>query len=107
MGIITLVLGSASALGFNVLDFVKILGMSVLDFFDFITNSVMMPIAAFTTCVLIMRVVGLKKIEDEVEASSAFKRKKMYRVFTKYLVPICLAVILFSSIANVFGWIQL
>ena len=34
------------------------LGLSVLDFFDFITNSVMMPIVAFCTCVFVGWVVG-------------------------------------------------
>lgn len=107
MGIFVIVLGSASALGFNVLSFVKIFGMSILDFFDFLTNSVMMPIAAFATCILITRVVTLKKVADEVESSSAFKRKKLYNFFMRYLVPICLFIILLSSIANVFGWISL
>lgn len=107
MGIFVIVMGSASALGFSVLDFVKIFGMNILDFFDFLTNSVMMPIAAFATCILIVRVVGLKKVAEEVEISSSFKRKKLYNFFMKYLVPICLFIILASSIANVFGWIKL
>lgn len=107
MGIFMIAMGTASALGFNVLDFVKIFGMSILDFFDFLTNSVMMPIAAFATCILIVRVVTLKKVADEVEITSAFKRKKLYNFFMKYLVPICLFIILVSSIANVFGWISL
>lgn len=107
MGGIILVFGSASALGFGVLDFVQILGMSILDFFDFLTNSVMMPIAALATCFLITRVVGLSAIAREVKQSSAFKRRKMYEMFMKYLAPICIAVILVSSIANVFGWISM
>ena len=37
-----------------------------LDFFDFLTNSVMMPIAAITTCLLVSRVIGVEKIEEEV-----------------------------------------
>ena len=46
IGIVIVILGSFSALGFGMLDFVQILGMSILDFFDFLTNSLMMPIAA-------------------------------------------------------------
>lgn len=107
MGGFMILLGSASALGFNVLDFIKPFGMSILDFFDFLTNSVMMPLAALATCILVLRVVKLRKIAEEVEISSAFKRKKMYNFFLKYLAPAFLIIILLSSIANVMGWISL
>lgn len=107
MGAIMVVFGSASALGFGVLDFVKLLGMSILDFFDFLTNSLMMPLAALATCLLITRVVGLDKIADEVEQSSNFKRKGMYKLFMRYLAPVCIVVILLSSVANVLGWISM
>lgn len=107
MGVLIILFGSASALGFGVLDFVTLLGMSILDFFDFLTNSLMMPVAALSTCILVTRVVGLKKIAQEVEQSSNFKRKKMYCIFMRYLTPVCIVIILFSSIANVFGWITM
>jgi len=107
MGGIMLALGSASALGFSVLSFVTVLGMSILDFFDFLSNSIMMPLAALSTCILIIRVVGFRAIAEEVEHSSAFRRKKMYNFFLKYLAPICIVVILLSSVANVMGWITL
>lgn len=107
MGVIILVLGSASALGFSSLDFVMLLGMSILDFFDFLTNSIMMPLAALATCFLITRVAGLDAIVREVEQSSDFRRKKMYCFFMKYLAPVCIGIILISSIANAFGWISM
>jgi len=107
MGVIIILLGVFSALGFGVWDFIAILGMSILDFFDFLTNSLMMPIAALATCFLVTRVVGLSRIEEEVAQSSAFKRRKMYHIFMKYLAPVCIIVILLSSVANVFGWITM
>lgn len=107
MGIGVIILGSFSALGFGALDFVTIFGMSILDFFDFLTNSLMMPIAAFATCILILRVVGLKMIAKEVEISSGFKRKRLYNFVMKYLAPVCLFIILASSIANAMGWIKM
>ena len=106
IGIIIVILGSFSALGFGMLDFVQILGMSILDFFDFLTNSLMMPIAALSTCILIVYVVGVDKIVEEVETSSKFKRKGIYKFFIKYLAPICILIILVSSIASVFGLIK-
>lgn len=104
---IMLILGSFSALGFGILDFIKIFGLSILDFFDFLTNSVMMPLAALATCILVVRVVGLDKIETEVCQSSKFKRKGVYRFVMKYLAPVFILVILISSIANVLGLINM
>ena len=56
VGVIMLALGTLSSLGYGPLAMVKIIGMQFLDFFDFLTNSVMMPIAAIATCLLVSRV---------------------------------------------------
>ena len=108
VGVIMILLGTLSSLGYGPLGFVKIIGMQFLDFFDFLTNSVMMPIAAIATCLLVSRVVGVQRIEEEVtRGGSPFRRKKIFTVMIKYLCPIFAAIILISSIANAFGWIQM
>ena len=108
VGAIMLVLGSLSSLGYGPLACVKIIGMQFLDFFDFLTNSVMMPIAAIATCLLISRVVGTKKIEEEVlQEGGTFRRKRIFNFMIQYLCPIFAAIILFSSVANAFGWISM
>lgn len=107
MGLVMLAIGTACALGFGVWDFVKILGMGILDFLDFLTNSVMMPIAAFSTCILIVRIIGVDKIVAEVKKSSQFKRMKLYEICIRYLAPVCLVVIFVSSVASAFGWISM
>ena len=108
VGAIMIVLGSLSALGYGPLAGVKIIGMQFLDFFDFLTNSVMMPIAAFTTCLLVSKVIGVKKIEEEVlHGEGTFRRKKIFNFMIKYLCPIFAAIILLSSVANAFGWISM
>ena len=104
---VMLIIGTLSSMGYGVLSFIQIFGMACLDFFDFLTNSVMMPLAALATCFLIVRTVGFDKIAREIEQSSAFKRKKLYMFFMKYLAPICLIIILLSSIANVLGIISM
>lgn len=107
-GAIMLVLGSLSSLGYGPLASVKIIGMQFLDFFDFLTNSVMMPIAAIATCLLVSKVIGLKAIEDEVLlGESKFRRKFVFNFMIKYLCPIFAAIILISSVANAFGWISM
>ena len=108
VGIIMVVLGTLSSLGYGPLGFVKIIGMQFLDFFDFLTNSVMMPIAAIATCLLVSRVIGVKQIEQEVLAGEAkFRRKKIFNFMIRYLCPIFAAIILVSSVANAFGWIKM
>ena len=108
VGAIMLVLGSLSSLGYGPLACVKIIGMQFLDFFDFLTNSVMMPIAALATCLLVSRVIGLKKIEEEVlHGEGSFKRKKIFNFMIKYLCPIFAVIILISSVANALGLITI
>ena len=105
--VIMLVVGSASALGFGVWSFVAPFGMSILDFFDFLTNSVMMPIAAFCTCFLIVKVVGVNRIVEHVRISSAFRRERLFDFMIRYVAPICVIIILISSVANVLGIIHM
>ena len=108
VGGIMLALGSLSSLGYGPLASIKVLGMQFLDFFDFLTNSVMMPIAAIATCLLVSKVMGVKKIEDEMLlGDGTFRRKKIFNFMIQYLCPIFAAIILISSVANAFGWISM
>lgn len=107
MAFVMLVFGTTSCLGYGVWDFISIFGMAFLDFYDFLTNSIMMPIAALATCILIIKVVGFQKIIDEVKISSPFKREKMYVFFMKYLASFFLIIILLSSVASVLGIISM
>lgn len=108
VGAIMIVLGSLSSLGYGPLAGITIIGMQFLDFFDFLTNSVMMPIAAIATCVFVSKVVGLQKIEEEVLLENGtFRRKKIFNCMIQYLCPIFAAIILISSVANAFGWISM
>ena len=102
-----LILGIPCSLGFGVLDFIKPLGLSILDFFDFMTNSIMMPISAICTCLLIIKVTGFKTVINEVEISSKFKRKKAYLFCMKYIVVPGLIIILLSSILSTIGIISI
>ena len=108
IGIIMIALGTLSCLGYGPLAFVKIIGMQFLDFFDFLTNSVMMPIAAIATCLLVSRVIGMKRIEEEVlHGEGKFHRKRVFQIMVQYLCPVFAVIILISSVANAFGWISM
>ncbi len=99
----SVVLGLISCFGYSVWSDFKIIGMQMLDLFDFISNSVMMPVVAFLTCVFIGYVIKPQSLIDEVELSGAFKRKKLFTVMIKYVAPICIVLILVSSLLDVFG----
>ena len=108
MAVIMLLLGTLSCLGYGPLAGVTVIGMQFLDFFDFLTNSVMMPIAAIATCLLVSRVIGVTKIEQEVtNGGHPFRRKVIFQFMIQYLCPIFAAIILISSVANAFGWISM
>ena len=108
VGIVMLALGSLSSLGYGPLAGVTIIGMQFLAFFDFLTNSVMMPIAAIATCLLVSKVVGVDAIEQEVTLEGGtFRRKKVFCVMIRYICPIFAVIILLSSVANAFGLIAM
>ena len=108
IGVIVIALGSLSSLGYGPLAGVTIIGMQFLDFFDFLTNSVMMPIAAIAICLLVSRIIGVNGIEEEVmHGENKFRRKAIFNFMIKYLCPIFAAIILASSVANAFGWISM
>lgn len=108
VGVIMIALGSLSSLGYGPLAGIKIIGMQFLDFFDFLTNSVMMPIAAMLTSLFVSRIVGMKRMEEEImQGESTFRRKKIFIVMIKYLCPVFALIILISSVANAFGWIAM
>ncbi len=108
MAVIMVVLGSLSSLGNGPLANVKIIGMQFLDFFDFLTNSVMMPIAAFATCILITKFMTVERLEAEVEQENhPFKRKAVFSFMIKFLCPLFVVIILISAILNVFGIISM
>ena len=58
-------IGVLPCLGFGVLDFIHIGAMTILDIMDFVSNSILMPICALFTCILIGFVVKPKAVIDE------------------------------------------
>ena len=74
IGLIIVSLGSLSALGYGPLAEVTIIGMQFLDFFDFLTNTVMMPIAAIATCLLVSRVIGVERRSPQTVRRSSVRR---------------------------------
>lgn len=106
--VISLLLGVPSSLGYSVWGEFKILGLQMLDFFDFVSNNILMPIVAFATCVFVGYVLKPKAIIDEVELEgNHLKYKKMFNVMIKYVAPVCILIILISSVLDVFGIVSI
>ncbi len=98
------IIGIPSSLGFGPLSFISWMGMSILDIMDFVSNSVLMPIVAFFTCILVGFVIKPKTIADEVKVTDGkFKAEGMFTVIIKWIAPIFLVLILLSSVASAMG----
>ena len=108
MFVVIVGLGSLSALGYGPLAQVKIFGMQFLDLFDFMTNSVMMPLAAIAICAYAVKNIGLSKRGAHIRMNGAtFNRENIFRFMIRFICPIFVLVILLSSLAQVLGWIQM
>ena len=102
-----ILLGIPSSLGYSAWADVKILGMQLLDFFDFTSNSVLMPIVAFATCLFVGYFLKPKALIEEVELTGEFKSRGMFTVMIRYIAPVCILAILLSSVLGAFGIIKI
>ena len=66
---------------------------------DYVSNSVLMPIVAIGTCILIGYVLKPRTVFEEVEKNGyVFGRKKLYTVMIKVAAPVLLTVLLLKSV---------
>ncbi len=99
-----IILGIPSSLGNGIWADIKLLGMDFLTFFDFISNSIIMPIVAFLTAIFVGYIIKPKVLIEEVELNGlSFKKKKVFVVIIKYIAPVCILLILLTSILSAFG----
>ena len=105
--VISILLGVPSSLGNGIWSNITLLGMDFLTFFDFVSNSVLMPICALITCIFVGYVIKPQALIDEVEVTGAFKKKTLFSIIIKYVAPICILLILISSVLDGLGIIKL
>ncbi len=101
--VICLALGIPSSLGHGPWSAITFLGKNILDSLDFISNSVMMPVAAFCTCIFVSKGIGVDSILSEVKHSSHFHREKLFIVMIRYIAPIFIIAVLVSSVLDALG----
>ncbi len=107
MSLIIAVLSAAASvvicLGYNVFYFECSLpngasACQLLDIMDYISNSFMMPLISLLTAIFVGWVIKPQWITDEVElGGSRFKKKGIYCVMIRYIVPIIMAILFFKS----------
>lgn len=103
----SILLGLPSSLGNGIWSHITIMGFSFLDFFDFISNSIIMPIVAFLTCIFVGYFLKPNALISEVELTGPFGGKKLFTAVVKYVAPVCILLILISSVLSALGIITI
>ena len=103
VGIIALAAGIVVCLGYNRLYFELTLPNGsvgqVLDVMDYVSNYVLMPVVAISTCLLVGWIIKPKTILEEVTLGGHhFSREKLYVVMVKYITPVMLLCLLLQSL---------
>ena len=105
--IVILVLGTICVLGFGdgplAFDVPLNQGNGWLGFFDTLSNSIMMPISAILLCLFIGYVVTTAYLEEEIEQSSKFHIRPLFRSMIMYVCPMFLMIILAVGLLSAFG----
>lgn len=101
--LIALVIGVFICFGYNVLYFDITLpngaNAQILDIMDYISNNILMPIVAISTCILIGWVLKPKTIIDEATKNGEkFGRKPLYTAMIKFIAPALLFVLFLGSV---------
>lgn len=102
LGVLSAAAAVIICMGYNVLYFELPLPNGsvgqLLDVMDYISNSFLMPLISFLTCIFIGWVVGPRWIEEEMVSSGhPFPRRRLYHVMIRYITPVMMAVLFFQS----------
>jgi NSS family neurotransmitter:Na+ symporter len=102
-GSIALIGGIIVCLGYNKLYFeVKLPNgniAQILDIMDYVSNNMLMPVVAFSTCILVGWVLKPEMVISEVEKTGGkMGRKRLYRIMIKYVAPVFLLLLLLQTL---------
>ena len=100
-------IGTVTVLGYSVLSNVRLLfflpgkpaGMDILDSLDYVSNSILLPIAAIFTTLLVVAVIGLNTIVKELKGGERkWPREIVYRFCMRFIVIPALILILLAAV---------
>lgn len=101
--LLAILLGVPSSLGFGLWKDIRIFGFQFLDFFDFVSNSILVPVVALLTSLFVGYVIRPETLIDEIERTSPYANKRWFSVTIRYFAPICIFVVLITSLLGSFG----
>ncbi len=97
-------IGVITVLGYSVFNKIKPLffiekyqNFDILDTLDFISNSVLMPIGAIFTTVLVVAVIGLEKFSTHIKSGKPWSREFVFQFCMCVIVIPCLLVVLLNA----------
>ncbi|MGN1329243.1 MAG: sodium-dependent transporter [Eubacterium sp.] len=101
------VVGIIVCLGYNKLYFELTLPngstAQILDVLDYFSNSILMPLVALITCIMIGYVAKPKTVIEEVTKNGEkFSRKSIYVIMIKFVAPVLLFALLLQAV-GIFG----
>ena len=98
-------IGIITVLGYSVFKNVRPLffisqcrNYDILDSLDFISNSVVMPIGALFTTILVVAVIGLERFSADIVRNCRWKRQYLFQLCMCVMVIPCLLIVLLSSL---------
>jgi NSS family neurotransmitter:Na+ symporter len=102
-GTVALIGGIIVCLGYNKLYFeIKLPNgntAQILDIMDYVSNNMLMPVVAFSTCILVGWVLKPDIIIAEVEKNGEkMGRKRLYRIMIKFVAPVLLLFLLLQTL---------
>ena len=111
-------LGIFVNLGYNGWSELRLFGMEALDFFDFVSNSVLMPVVACLTCIVVGWLIrervtrddggeeelrGTEVLTKEIKLSAPFRGERAWAVMVRYVAPVLVIAILVWNIIGALG----
>ena len=101
-GVLAFIVGAIVCLGYNLFYFEMPMPNGstgqILDIMDYVSNNVLMPIVAISTCLLIGWVASPKVIIDEVTKNGEnFFVSGLYTIMVRFFVPLLLVILLLQS----------
>jgi len=106
VGVYAIVAGVIVCLGYNLFYFELHLPNDsvgqILDVMDYVSNFVLMPVVALTSCLMVGWVLGPRSVIDEVTRNGErFGREKLYVAMIKVVAPVLLLFLLLQSLGLV------
>ncbi len=98
----TVIIGCIISYDHSIFNAIRLGDNHLLDMFDFISSSVLVPIVAIATCLVVGYIVKPKYIEEEVTKSGPFMNMTLYSFLIKVVCPLIIAAIFVAGIVSYF-----